>query len=118
MFPSLSARRPLPVWATRVHGSQVGEAAGVFFVLMRNVENRLLKFVVAEFLKRDSCCDRGENGDVCEGEEDKKGNDFYYLCFPPLHLSLKVIPRTHTQRQRQTQKQADTHTEFDREAWW
>lgn len=48
------------------HRSEVREAAGIFFVFIRNEENRLLEFIIVEFLKCDGCRDRGENRDVCE----------------------------------------------------
>lgn len=81
-----------------MHRSEVREAAGIFFVFVRNEENRLLKFVIAEFLKCDSCCDRGENGDVCEGENDK--------AFLVLNVPLKL---THTHTQEHSGRSTHTH---------
>lgn len=56
----------------RVARSEVGEAAGIFFVLGRDEEGGLFEFVVAEFLKSDGGRDGGEDGDVCEGEREKE----------------------------------------------
>lgn len=47
-----------------VYWSEVWEATGIFFVLRRDGENGLVKFVVAKFLKGDGGGDRGEDGDV------------------------------------------------------
>lgn len=47
-----------------VRRSEVREATGIFFVFIGDEENRLFKFVVAEFLKGDSCCDGWEDRDV------------------------------------------------------
>lgn len=70
-FPNIWTHRSLPVCVRNAHSSEVREAAGIFFVFIRNDEERLLKFVIVEFLKRDGCCDGGENGDVCERERVK-----------------------------------------------
>lgn len=47
-----------------VHWSEVWEATGIFFVLRGDEESRVFKFIVAKFLKGDSCCDGREDGDV------------------------------------------------------
>lgn len=44
--------------------SEVGEAAGIFLVFIRDEENRFFKFVVMEFLKCHGGRDGGENRDV------------------------------------------------------
>lgn len=53
-----------------VDWSEVGEATGIFFVLRWDEESRVFKLIVAKFLKGDGCCDRREDGDVCEGTEE------------------------------------------------
>lgn len=67
LFPisqNISARWSFPVCIRCVYRSEVREATGIFFVFIGDEENGLFKFVVAEFLKCDSCCDGGEDGDV------------------------------------------------------
>lgn len=49
----------------RSEGSEIWEAAGIFFVVVRDGENGLVEFVVAELLKRDGGRDGGKHGDVC-----------------------------------------------------
>lgn len=72
LFPKIiSARWLFPVWCRSVPTSEVREATGIFNVLIRNEENTVLEFIVAEFLKRDGSCDRGENRDVCERDNDR-----------------------------------------------
>lgn len=101
-FPNILTHRSLPVCVRNAHSSEVREAAGIFFVFIRNDEERLLKFVIVEFLKRDGCCDGGENGDVCERESERHKSPFVFF-----HLTL-----TYTGLQRKV----DTHTEFDGKA--
>lgn len=56
----------------RVDRSEVGEAAGVFLVLVRDEEDGLVEVVVAEFLKGDGGRDGREDGDVCGGGNEGK----------------------------------------------
>lgn len=44
---------------------KVREAAGIFFIVIGNGENRLVKLVVAKLLKCDGGCDCRKDGDVC-----------------------------------------------------
>lgn len=44
---------------------KVGEAAGIFFIVIGNGENGLVKLVVAKLLKCDGGCDCRKDGDVC-----------------------------------------------------
>lgn len=44
---------------------KVGEAAGVFFIVVGNGKNGLIKLIVAKLLKRHGGCDRWKDGDVC-----------------------------------------------------
>lgn len=44
---------------------KVREAAGVFFVIVGDGKNRLLKLIVAKLLKRHRSCDRRKDRDVC-----------------------------------------------------
>lgn len=44
--------------------SEVREATGIFFVVVRDEEDGLFEIIVAEFLKGDSSCDCGEHRDV------------------------------------------------------
>lgn len=44
---------------------KIREAAGVFFIFVRNGENGLIELVVTELLKRHGGCDGRKDGDVC-----------------------------------------------------
>lgn len=44
---------------------KVGEAAGIFFIVIGNGENRLIELVVAKLLKCDGGCDCRKDRDVC-----------------------------------------------------
>lgn len=74
--------------------SEVGEAAGIFLVFIRDEENGFFKLVVMEFLKCDGGGDGGENRDVWR---DKMA--FFYFTVPS-------SSHTHTH----------TRTQFDGEA--
>lgn len=73
--------------------SEVREAAGIFFVFIRDEENGVLKFIVMEFLKCDCGCDGGENWDVW-----REKAEFFTL-----------LPRSYTHTHTH-QMQDDTHT--------
>ncbi len=44
---------------------KVREAAGIFFIVVGNGKNGLIKLVVAKLLKRHGGCDCGKDGNVC-----------------------------------------------------
>ena len=88
MPPPCQSCRLFPARVTCVYRSEVWEATGIFLVFSRDEENRLVKFVVAELLKGDSRCDRGEDGDVCKAVKQNNTMSF----FPSLLLKL-----THSQ---------------------
>lgn len=62
VFPS--CRSGLTTFCFCARRSEVGEAAGIFLVFIRDEENGFFKFVVMEFLKCDGGGDGGENRDV------------------------------------------------------
>lgn len=74
-----------PVIVSCVCRSEVGEATGIFFVFIWDEENRLFKFVVAEFLKGDSCCDGGEDRNVYQGRKAAESE----------HIICESSPRAH-----------------------
>lgn len=49
----------------QLEGLKVGEAAGVFFIVVGNGKNGLIKLIVAKLLKGHGGCDRRKDGDVC-----------------------------------------------------
>lgn len=51
-------------------GSEIWEAARIFFVVVRDGENGLVELVIAELLKRHSGRDGGEHGDVCKNKQE------------------------------------------------
>lgn len=91
------ARWSFPACVRWVYRSEVWEATGIFFVFIGDEKNRLFKFIIAEFLKGDSCCDRGEDGDVCEGENRRKQVIFLwpFLSSSPTHRNMVVALHTY-----------------------
>lgn len=87
--PPKSARWSFPLSVRCVYRSEVGEATGVFFVFVGDDENRLLKFVIAEFLKCDGGCDRWEDGDVWgrKTKQRRKTEDSIIFGMFPLKLA-------------------------------
>lgn len=52
-------------WIRAPHELKVGEAAGIFFIVIGNGENGLIELVVAKLLKCDGGCDCRKDRDVC-----------------------------------------------------
>lgn len=71
--------------------SEVGEAAGIFLVFIRDEENGFFKLVIMEFLKCDGGGDGGENRDVWR---DKMA---FFLLYCPIELTnINIHTHTHT----------------------
>ena len=61
--------------------SEIWEATGVLFIFSRDGKNWLFKLVIAEFLKGDSCCDGGKDGDVWKVESKLAYKKLLYLQY-------------------------------------
>lgn len=55
---------------TQKAGSEIWEAARIFFVVVRDGENGLVELVIAELLKRHSGRDGGKHGDVWKNKQE------------------------------------------------